>query len=170
VLAGTLGLPIKVVIGYKGTGPIRLAFDAGEVDGVCNAWESFKSTWRKQVDSGEVVIVLQATLKAHPELPNIPVAFDFLKTEESRKLLQVVTRVHGPSTRPYFLPPGTPKERVQTLRKAYMDTMKDPEFLADAKKAKLDLNPDDGTGLKRNVGEIFDLEPSLVAKLKEILK
>ena len=71
---------------------------------------------------------------------------------------------------PIFLPPGTPKERVQILRKAYMDTMKDPEFLADAKKAKLDLNPDDGAGLERNVKEIFDLEPSLVAKLKEILK
>ena len=170
MLAATLGLPIKVVTGYKGTGPIRLAFDGGEVDGVCNAWESFKSTWRKQLDSGDVVIVLQGTVKAHPDLPNIPVAFDFLKTEEARKLFQVVVRVHGPSTRPYFLPPGTPKERVQILRKAYMDTMKDPEFLADAKKAKLDLNPDDGAGLERNVKEIFDLEPSLVTKLKEILK
>jgi tripartite-type tricarboxylate transporter receptor subunit TctC len=170
ILAATLGLPIKVVSGYKGTGPIRLAFDSGEVDGVCNAWESFKSTWRKQLDSGDVVIILQGTVKAHPELPNVPVAFDFLKTEEARKLFQVVVRVHGPSTRPYFLPPGTPKERVQILRKAYMDTMKDPEFLADAKKAKLDLNPDDGAGLERNVKEIFDLEPALVAKLKEILK
>jgi tripartite-type tricarboxylate transporter receptor subunit TctC len=170
VLEATLGLPIKVVTGYKGTGPVRLAFDAGEVDGVCNAWESFKSTWRKQLDSGDVVLVLQATVKPHPELPNIPVAFDFLKTEEARKLFQVVVRVHGPSTRPYFFPPGTPKERVQILRKAYMDTMKDPEFLADAKKAKLDLNPDDGAGLERNVKEIFDLEPSLVTKLKEILK
>ena len=170
VLAATLGLPIKVVSGYKGTGPIRLAFDSGEVDGVCNAWESFKSTWRKQLDAGEVVIVLQGTVKAHPELPNVPVAFDLLKTEEARKLFQAVVRVHGPSTRPYFVPPDTPKERVQILRKAYTDTMKDPEFLADAKKAKLDLNPDDGVGLERNVKEIFDLEPALVAKLKEILK
>jgi hypothetical protein len=115
-------------------------------------------------------MILQATVKAHPELPNVPVAFDFLKTEESRKLLRVVTRVHGPSTRPYFLPPGTPKERVLLLRKAYMDTMNDPEFLADAKKAKLDLDPDNGASLEQNVKEIFDLEPSLAAKLKEILK
>jgi tripartite-type tricarboxylate transporter receptor subunit TctC len=170
VLAATLGLPIKVVTGYKGTGPIRLAFDSGEVDGVCNAWESFKSTWRKQLDAGDVNLVLQATVKGHPELPNMPVAFDFLRTEEARKLFQVVVRVHGPSTRPYFFPPGTPKERVQILRKAYVDTMKDPEFLADSKKAKLDLDPDDGAGLERNVKEIFDLEPALVAKLKEILK
>ena len=170
VLEATLGLPIKVVTGYKGTGPIRLAFDAGEVDGVCNAWESFKSTWRKQVESGEVVLVLQATVKGHPELPNIPVAYNLAKTEEAKRLIQVVTRVHGPSTRPYFLPPGTPKARVQILRKAYMDTMKDAEFLEDAKKAKLDLDPDDGAGLEKNVKGIFDLEPALVAKLKEILK
>jgi tripartite-type tricarboxylate transporter receptor subunit TctC len=170
MLEATLGLPVKVVTGYKGTGPVRLAFDAGEVDGVCNAWESFKSTWRKQLESGDVVIILQATLMAHPELPNIPVAFDFLKTEESRKLFQVVVRVHGPTTRPFFLPPGTPKERVQILRNAFMATMKDPDFLADAKKAKLDLDPDNGAGLERNVKEIFDLEPALVVKLKEILK
>jgi tripartite-type tricarboxylate transporter receptor subunit TctC len=170
VLQATLGIPIQIVTGYKGTGPIRLAFDSGEVDGVCNAWESFKSTWRKQLDAGEVTIVLQATVKAHPELPHVPVAYEFAKTDEARRLIQVVARVHGPSTRPYFLPPGTPKERVQILRRAYLDTMKDPEFLADAKKAKLDLNPDDGAGLERNVKEIFTLEPPLVAKLKEILK
>jgi tripartite-type tricarboxylate transporter receptor subunit TctC len=170
LLEATLGLPIKVVSGYKGTGPVRLAFESGEVDGVCNAWESFKSTWRKQLDAGDVVIILQATLKAHPELPNVPVAFDYAKTEEARKLMQVVTRVHGPSVRPFFLPPGTPKERVSLLRKAYMATMKDPQLLAEAKNAKLDLNPDDGAGLERNVKAIFDLEPSLVAKLKQILK
>ncbi|HZA54491.1 MAG TPA: tripartite tricarboxylate transporter substrate-binding protein, partial [Candidatus Udaeobacter sp.] len=170
LLEATLGLPIRVVSGYKGTGPIRLAFDSGEVDGVCNAWESFKSTWRKQLDSKDVVIILQATTKAHPEIPNIPIAFDFLKTDEARKLFQVVTRVHGPTTRPFFLPPGTPKERVLLLRKAYTETMKDPELLAEAKTAKLDINPDDGAGLERNVKEIFDLEPALVAKLKQILK
>lgn len=125
---------------------------------------------RKQLDSGDVKLVLQATVKAHAELPNIPVAMDFAKTDETRKLIQVVTQIHGPSVRPYFLPPGTAKERVLVLRKAYMDTMKDPKFLADAKKAKLDLNPTDGAELEQNVKEVFDLQPSLVAKLKEILK
>jgi tripartite-type tricarboxylate transporter receptor subunit TctC len=84
--------------------------------------------------------------------------------------LQVIVRVHGPSTRPYFLPPGTPKERVRILREVYMETMKDPDLLADAKKAKLDLNPDDGAGLERNVKEILDLEPALIGKLREMLK
>ena len=115
-------------------------------------------------------MVLQGTVKGHPELPNVPVAFDLAKTEEGRKLIQVVTRVHGPSTRPYLLPPGTPKERVELLRKAFTETMKDPEFVAEAKKAKLDINPDDGAGLERNVREIFNLEPSLAGKLKDVLK
>ena len=70
-------------------------------------------------------------------------------------------RVHGPTVRPYVLPPNTPKDRVQILRKAFMDTMKDPEFLAEAKKANLDINPDDGATSEQNVKEILKLEPAL---------
>ena len=66
--------------------------------------------------------------------------------------------------------PGTPKDRVELLRKAFMDTMKDPDFAAELKKAKLDLNPLDGATLERNVREIFALDSTLGAKLKEILK
>lgn len=88
-----------------------------------------------------MVIILQATLKSHPELPNVPVAFDYVKTDEARKLMQVVTRVHGPSVRPYFLPPGTPNERVLILRKAFIDTMKDAEFLARRQKGEVGSRP-----------------------------
>jgi len=81
-----------------------------------------------------------------------------------------VARVHGPTVRPYVLPPNTPKDRVEIIRKAFMDTMKDPEFLAEAKKANLDINPEDGATLEQNVKEILKLEPALIAKLKEFLK
>ena len=81
-----------------------------------------------------------------------------------------VIRVHGPSVRPYVLAPGTPKARVELLRKAFADTMKDPEFLADVKKSKLDINPLSGEELHENIWEIFKLQPVLVERLKEILK
>jgi hypothetical protein len=68
------------------------------------------------------------------------------------------------------LPPNTPKDRVQIIRKSFMDTMKDLDFLAEAKKANLDINPEDGAMLEQNVNEILKLEPALIAKLKEILK
>ncbi len=170
ILEATLALPLQLVSGYKGTAPIRLAFHSGEVAGVCNSWESFKATWRKELESGEVIIVLQATPKAHPDLPKAPLSINFAKTEEARKLIQAGVHSYGPTARPYVLPPGTPKERAQILRKAFQDTMKDPEFLAEANKAKLDINPGTGEELERSVREIFKLEPALAAKLKEILK
>jgi tripartite-type tricarboxylate transporter receptor subunit TctC len=170
ILKATIGLPLQLVSGYKGTADVRLAFNGGEVMGLSNSWESTKSTWRKELESGELKLVLQATLKPHPEFPKMPMALSYAKTDEAKRLISTVARVHGPSVRPYVLPPNTPKDRLQVIRKAFMDTMKDPEFLAEAKKANLDINPDDGTTLEQNVKEILNLEPALVAKLKEILK
>jgi tripartite-type tricarboxylate transporter receptor subunit TctC len=170
VLMATIGLPVQLVTGYKGTADIRLAFHSGEVQGVCNAWESFRATWRKEVDSGEVIILAQNIAKPHPELPNVPLVINFAKTEEARKLIRALVHSVGPAARPYVLPPGTPKDRVQILRKAFMDTMKDPEFLAEAKKARLDINPLDGAELEANVREVFNLDPNLIPKAREILK
>src|SRR5437016_11837808 len=129
VLTATLGLPIQLVSGYKGTADVRLAFNSGEVAGLSNSWESTKSTWRKELESGELKLVLQATLKPHPEFPKLPMALNYAKTEEAKLLISTVARVHGPTVRPYVLPPNTPKERIEIIRKAFMDTMKDPEFL-----------------------------------------
>lgn len=170
LLKTTISLPIQMVSGYKGTADIRLAFNSGEIAGLSNSWESTKSTWKKEVETGDFVPVLQLTSKPHPELPKVALAVNFAKTDEAKKLIQTVARVHGPSVRPYVVPPGTPKDRVQILRKAFMDTMKDPEFLAEAKKASLDINPDDGAELEQNVKDIFKLDPNLIAKLKDILK
>jgi len=170
VLIATIGLPVQLVTGYTGTAPIRLAYNSGEVQGVCNAWESFKATWRNEIESGDLVIVLQTTAKVHPDLPKIPLAINFAKTDEARKLIQVAVHSVGPTARPYVLPPGTPKERVEILRSAFMSTVKDQELLAEAKRAKLDIDPVDGVELEQKVKELFGLEPALVAKLKEILK
>jgi tripartite-type tricarboxylate transporter receptor subunit TctC len=170
VLKATIGLPIQLVSGYKGTADVRLAFNSGEVAGISNSWESTKSTWRKEIETGDLRIVLQATLKSHPDFPKIPVAYEMAKNDEAKRLIATVLRVHGATVRPYALPPRTPKDRVQILRKAFMDTMKDADFLAETKKANLDINPEDGATLEQNVKEIFKLEPTLLAKLKEILK
>jgi tripartite-type tricarboxylate transporter receptor subunit TctC len=170
LLKATIGLPIQMVSGYKGTADIRLAFNSGEIAGLSNSWESTKSTWKKELETGELIPVMQITSKPHPELPKMPLAINFAKTDEAKKLIQTVERVHGASVRPYVVSPGTPKDRVQILRKALMDTMKDPAFLAEAQKASLDINPDGGAELEQNVRDIFKLEPTLVAKLKEILK
>ena len=170
LLRVTIGLPAQMVSGYKGTADVRLAFNSGEIAGLSNSWESTKSTWRKELESGDLKLIVAATLKPHPELTKLPLALNYAKTDEAKRLISTVARVHGPTVRPYVLPPNTPKDRVQIVRKAFMDTMKDPEFLAEAKKANLDINPDDGATLEQNVREILKLEPALIAKLKEVLK
>jgi tripartite-type tricarboxylate transporter receptor subunit TctC len=170
LLKAMIGLPVQMVSGYKGTADIRLAFNSGEITGLSNSWESTKSTWKKELETGDLIPLLQVTSKPHPELRKLPLAINLAKTDEAKKLLHTVERVHGPSVRPYVLPPGTPKDRVQILRKAFMDTIKDPAFLAEAQKASLDINPDGGAELEQNEREIFKLDPSLIAKLKEILK
>jgi tripartite-type tricarboxylate transporter receptor subunit TctC len=170
ILKEAIGLPIQLVSGYTGTATVKLAFNSGEVQGVDNSWESFKATWRNELESGNLVIVLQNIPKPHPDLPKVPLDISYAKTEEGRKLIRAAVHTVGPTARPYVVPPGTPKDRLEILRKAFMDTMKNPEFLADAEKAKLDINPLDGATLERSVREVFNVDAALVPKLKEILK
>lgn len=169
MLAVTTALPVQLVTGYKGTSQIRLAAESGELAGGCWTWDSIRATWTKAIASGDAVVVLQILSKPHPELPRVPLASKLAKNEEARQLIQVGIEEPSDYYRPYVLPPGTPKERVDTLRKAFQETLKDPEFLADARKAKLDIEPITGEEMENKVNKLFKLNPSLVAKLRDVL-
>jgi tripartite-type tricarboxylate transporter receptor subunit TctC len=90
--------------------------------------------------------------------------------DKARNLIKFGIHDPGAITRPYALPPGTPKDRVELLRKAYAETLKDPEFVADAKKSKLDIDSLTGEEVEKIVAGLFKIEAGLVAQLKEILK
>jgi len=169
IFKAALGLPIQLVSGYKGTADIRLAAENGEIAGGCWGWDSVKVTWRKGLETGDVVVVMQASRQTRADLPKIPQAINLAKTDEARKLIEV--GIHGDSeiVRTYTLPPGTPKDRVQILRKAFEDTLKDPEFVAEAKKADLTINFVSGEEAEKIVSGLFKLDPPLVTKLKDIL-
>ena len=169
VLKAVLGLPVQLVSGHKGTSEIRLAVDGGELAGACWSWESMRATWRAALDAGDVIPVLQLTGKPFPDLPNVPLAINMTKSEEARRLIQVGLQNTGAFARPFVLPPGTPKDRVQTLRRAFQETLKDPGFLAEVEKIKLTLDPVTADELEKMVGELFTLDPALVARLKDVL-
>jgi tripartite-type tricarboxylate transporter receptor subunit TctC len=170
LLQAALNLPIQLVAGYKGTAEIKLAAESGEVAGGCWQWESIKSIWRQGLDAGNVAVVLQVNAKTHPELPKVPNAVDYAPNENSKQLLKYGGHDPAAITRPYALGPGTPKDRVQLLRKAFVETMKDPEFLADAKKSRLDTQPLTGEEVEKIVGQLFNIDAKVVSQLKEILK
>ncbi len=171
IVRATVGVPMQLVSGYKGTADIRLAINSGELHGVANSWESFKSGWSKEIESGSVIVVLQMVPnQRHPDLPKVPMITDIVKGEEARKIIQAGIYDYGAIARPYVLPPNTPKDRVLTLRKGLADTLKDPEFLADAKKARLDLDPLSGEELEKVVARVYKLEKRIIEKLKEILR
>jgi tripartite-type tricarboxylate transporter receptor subunit TctC len=169
VVKASLNLPIQVISGYKGTADMRLAAESGEIDGTTWGWDSMRGTWQKALQSGTVVVVLQTVPKAFTDLPKVPLAIDFAKTAEAKQLIEY--GIHYPSkiTKTLALPPGTPNDRAQILQKAVQEAVKDPEFIAEADKAKIGLAPVTAEDMKKTVEGIFKLEPGLLAKLKEIL-
>jgi hypothetical protein len=146
-----------------------MAAESGELAGGCWTWDSMRATWTRAISSGDAVVVLQILSKPHRELPDVPLATKYAKNDEARQLIQVGIEEPAEYYRPYALPPGTPKDRVQLLRRALLQTLKDPEFLADAQKAKLDVEPISGEELEKKISRMSQLNPSLVAKLRDIL-
>jgi tripartite-type tricarboxylate transporter receptor subunit TctC len=169
ILQSALGLPIQLIAGYKGTADMRLAAESGELAGGCWSWDAMKGMWSSKLKSGEAVVVLQTVSQPHPDLPKVPLAIQFANTQEARQLIQTGIHDINAIIRPYALPPGTPKEQVQILRKAFMDTLKDGDFVSEAMKSNLGLDPLSGEELESTVKGMFKITPALVARFKDVL-
>ena len=169
IVRAALGLPIQVVSGHKGTSEIRLAVESGELAGACFSWESLKVTWRSALKAGDLMVVLQVVAKPFPDLPNVPLAINLAKTDEARRLLKLGVQDAAEYARPFVLPPGTPKERVELLRKAFRDTLADKAFLVETEKANLKIEPLTGEELVQMVADLGTLDSAFLAKLKKIL-
>jgi tripartite-type tricarboxylate transporter receptor subunit TctC len=169
ILKVAIGLPIQLVVGFKGTADIRLAAESGELAGACWSWDGIKSTWTRGIESGEVNIVLQALARPLPDLPKVPLAINYAKTEEARQLIRVGIHDAADIARPFVMPPNTPRERVQIMRQAFLATLKDPAFLAEAEKSKLDIDPVTGEALEKIVAGIYKTSPAMLARLKTVL-
>ena len=128
ILKAALGLPIQLVQGYKGTAEITMAAEAGELAGQCTSWQGLKSSWRRQYEAGDVAIIVQTNRKSIPELTHVPLAINYAKTEEAKRLIEVGIHDLNAITLAYSAPPGTPKDKVQTLRTALQATLRDPAF------------------------------------------
>ena len=170
LLAAATDFPVQIIEGYKGTAEIRAAAETGEVDGTCAfGWQSAKVTWANALRTRQVHVVLQTTLEPHPELKGVPLAVEYAKTEEGKQLLRIAGDLYG-KQRLYSLPPEVPAERLRTLQKAFISTLKDAQLLAEAQKAKLEINPIDGPGIEKMVNGLYDIDPAIVKQVKALLQ
>jgi tripartite-type tricarboxylate transporter receptor subunit TctC len=169
ILNAVLGTKMKIVTGYPGGNDVNLAMERGEVAGRCGwSWSSVVATHKNWLAEKKITILVQLGLTKHPDLPDVPLVTDLAKTDEQRQILRLIfaRQVMG---RPFLAPPGVPQERVAALRQAFLDTMEDKDFLAEAAKAQLEITPVSGRDVEALVKEVYQTPPAIAAQAAQVL-
>jgi tripartite-type tricarboxylate transporter receptor subunit TctC len=164
------GFKFKVITGYESTPKIHLAMESGEVQGNgASNWSSLKALNANWITEKKVKILAQWSLRKHPDLPDVPMVLDLAKTDADRQamLLGLARLEFG---RPFFLPPGVPADRVAALRRAFDETMKDKDFLADAEKLKIDVDPLTGQEVAALVEQVARTSPETAARVRSAME
>ena len=170
ILNGVLGAKFKIVSGYPGGNDVTLAMERGEVKGRCGwSWSSVVATHKRWIDDKSITVLAQLSLNKHPDLPDVPLIMDFAKGEDQQQMFKLIfaRQVMG---RPYLAPPGVPADRADALRKAFMDTMRDPEFLAEAEKSQLEITPVAGAEVEKLVNDLYQTPKALADKAAEFIR
>src|SRR5579862_1360910 len=150
-----LGTKFKIVAGYPGGNDVDLAMERGEVAGRCGwSWTSVKGLHQSWLDQKKLNILFQMGLTKHRDLPDVPLIIDLAMTDEARAILRLIF-ARQVMAWPFLAPPGVPTDRVEVLRKAFLATLRDKDFLAEADKAGLEITPVAGTDIQRLVQDIY---------------
>ena len=170
VVNGVLGTKFKIVTGYPGGNDIDLAMERQEVQGRCSwSWSSVKATHPTWLPEKKFNILFQMGLSKHPELADTPLIMDLARNDEDRAIFKLMFSRQVMAW-PFALPPGTPQDRIEALRAAFTATMHDPDFLADAAKAKFEIRSVTGARIQTLVQEIYATPAPIVRKTVELLQ
>jgi tripartite-type tricarboxylate transporter receptor subunit TctC len=168
----TSGAIFDIVAGYRGTPDMALAVERGEIDGVCGwDWSSFKSQKPDWLRDNKANVLLQVSMQPHPELTKmgVPTVFQFVDNAEDRKVVELVisqTVFH----RSYIAPPETPAAQLEVLRAAFDKTMSDPQFLADAEKMRVDIEPLSGAKVQEVVQGLYATPKAIVERARKAIR
>lgn len=155
----------KLVMGYKGSGESMLAMERGEVAGHATAFEAVKTQHPNWIPDKKIRILLQFALSRHPEMAEVPTAIEVADTEEQKAILRAVYNATEIG-KPFMTTPGVPADRLAAMRQAFDLMVKDPEFVAEFKKANVDLIPASGLQVQKLVEDLMNMSPELTAKVK----
>jgi tripartite-type tricarboxylate transporter receptor subunit TctC len=165
-----LGVKMKVVSGYAGSASVKVAIQRNEVHGICGLpMSTIKSFWRDDYEAGNFLPIIQLSGRKQAELKDIPHVDDYAKSEEDRQVYGLIfgTQALG---RIYLSPPGMPVERKTALRAALLETMKDPQFVADAVKTQIDISPMTGEETEALVARLSSASPAVIERTKDAFR
>ncbi len=168
-LSNTLGLKLKVIKGYQSGQDMNLAMERREIDGRCGvSYSSIKTLNAEWLEKDKIVVLLQLGIEPQSALPKVPVFVDLVKDERDKLALEVLmtpTKI----ARPVFGPPAIPSDRLEALRKAFDQTMKDDSFRNDARIRNVEIIPLGGQRMEDLVKHLHDMPPAVVARAKELV-
>ena len=170
IVKGLLGAKFRLVTGYQGSREVTLAIEKNEVQGICGlGWSTVKVQY-PDILKGDMfaTVFAQEDLKGHPELNaiNAPLIYSLAKTDEDKQALQMFYAQNAFS-RPFILPPGVPADRVEALRKIFLETIADPELQAEARKMNIEAVPSSGAELQQVIANMYATAPAVVARVKK---
>lgn len=163
-----IGTKIKLVVGYQGASQSLMAVERGEVEGYpAIFWSTLKVTKAQWLEQGSIRLIAQMALRKHPELPEVPLIFDFIENERNRQIAELLfaPQVGG---RPFIAPPGVPAARLVALQEAFAASLRDPEFIAEAAKRKLEIQYTSGPELLALVVKAFAASPEVIGEVRRI--
>jgi tripartite-type tricarboxylate transporter receptor subunit TctC len=161
VMNALLGTRFKVVTGYKNQPAVNLAPSRGEADGAFTTWNNISNIQAAALKSGEIRVVVQIAPRKHRALENVPLLLDLAPTEEARAVIEFMTS-SSQMGQSYVVPPGVSAPILAALRRAFDDTMKDPEFIAELKQGKIEFDPIGGEQLTDIVVKTIGMEKSVI--------
>jgi tripartite-type tricarboxylate transporter receptor subunit TctC len=168
-LNGMLGTKFKLISGFPSSTDVFLAMERNEVDGICESLDSVIGKRPDWIASKKVNVLFQGGVEPNPTLKGVPFIVDLARNAEEKQSIEFLYAGQGIG-RPFVAPPDLPADRLKMLRDAFNATMKDPDFIADVNKQKLDLEPEDGEHLEALIRKIYATPKPIVDKVSELIK
>jgi tripartite-type tricarboxylate transporter receptor subunit TctC len=170
VLNALLGTKFRIVSGYDPGSGLTLALESGETEGVCGlSWSTMKAARPHWIKDNKLNVIVQLGLAKLPELPDVPSALDLVGDPVKKQVLELIL-IRQEIGRPVAAPPGVPADRIEVLRRAFDDTMKDPEFLAEAEKAQLEIEPLNARAIDILLANAFATPKAIVAQAAQLIE
>jgi len=167
-LNNLLGTKFKMIIGYRSGAEMTIAVERKEVEGRGSwSWASFRNDGMRMLKTGELNLLVQMTTAKSPDIPQVPMVMDYAKTDEQRQVLELLLAGQAMAW-PVFAPAEVPKDRVATLRRAYLAMLSDPETLADAQRLGIDVAPVPGEAIEAMLKRVYATPAAIVEKVREL--